>query len=465
MPARPSSAGYRDGRFSVAEEMDRLRQRLRQDREVSDTAQAEMIEHMQRAMEAARAKLNEERNAARRQTAFLERCRAEATSARQAFEADVRRRQAFFDASDRHKQRREADRQRAADEQRRREATGYGDEKFGGTSGLGIVLFVSTQAQERAYQAYEHAFAAFEAAPCDEACFTLSSMPWPPSNCPVSGTRRGELAELRKQRLKMALLRWHPDKFLAAHAGKFVESERGMIVEAVSAVLRRVQAERAAAERDSDGDQSPTRRGTAGGAAAYAASPSSTTGNMSAGAQAAAQQATAERMAAAQAASAQAVREAAAAAGREAAAARSTHAASVAGFGFGNAADRFLDKENWRHESASGSSSSAAAAAARGGGGDMRPPRTPPPGSGPRGPAYARASRSTAEYGASHSQHARSQAPRGSGAATRETVVRPSKRFQGGSAMPWRDRDMPMDGAAMVAGPRTSKYLYESRYA
>jgi hypothetical protein len=441
---RPSSAGCRDGKFSVQEEMDRLRQRLRQDRDISDTAQAEMIEHMQRAMEAARAKLNEERNAARRQSAFLERCRVEATSARQAFEADVRRRQAMYDASDRHKQRREAERQRAAEEQRRREATGYGDEKFGGTPSLGTVLFVSTQAQERAYEAYEHAFAAFEAAPCDEPAFTLASMPWPPSNCPVSGARRGEAAEMRKQRLKMALLRWHPDKFLAAHAGKFVEGERGMIVEAVSAVLRRVQAERAAAERAAAVEQSPTRCSPA--AAATAASPcSSTTGNMSAGAQAAAQQATAERMAAAQAASAQAVREAAAAAGREAAAARSTHAATASGFGLGH--ERFIDKENLRQHSVAGSPSASAAAR-----GDMRPPRTPPPGSGPRGPAYARASRPTAEYGGYASQNARIPAARGGGVA-RDAITRPSKRYQAA------------DGAAMVAGPRTSKYIYESRYA
>ena len=38
----------------MQEEMDRLRQRLRQDREVSEAQQADIIDHMQKAMEAAR---------------------------------------------------------------------------------------------------------------------------------------------------------------------------------------------------------------------------------------------------------------------------------------------------------------------------------------------------------------------------------------------------------------------------
>ena len=428
----------------MQEEMDRLRQRLRQDREVSEAQQADIIDHMQKAMEAARMKLNEERNAARRQAAFLERCRVEANSARAAFEADVKRRQAFFDASDRHKQRREAERQRAAEEQRRREATGYGDDRFGGHSGasLGPVIFISTQAQAAAYEEYEHAFATFEEAADDEARYTLASMPWPPKSCPVSGARRGEAAEVRKQRLKIALLRWRPDKFLAAHAGKFVESEREKIVEAASAVLRRVQAERAAAESESS---SSSAGGSGSSHAVYTSSksPSSTTGSMSAAAAAAAAEATAERMAAVAAAqaaamAAQAVREAAAAAGREAAAARSTHAATAAGPG----TERFyFDKENLRAQKDSSSPLRM--------GGNARPARTPPPGSGPRGPAYARATRPIDRPEFYTTRQGTYPAPRSSSGAT---VTRPSKRF-------------PPHDQASTAGPRTSKYLYEGRYS
>ena len=108
---RPSSAGLHAdrARFNVTDELNLLRQRLRKDRELNESAQAEMISAMQEAMEQARMRLTEERNAARRQSAFLRRCRVEADAARTAFEADVKRRQAFFDSSEAHKQRRDAE--------------------------------------------------------------------------------------------------------------------------------------------------------------------------------------------------------------------------------------------------------------------------------------------------------------------------------------------------------------------
>ena len=56
--------------------------------------------------------------------------------------------------------------------------------------------------------------------------FGLADVPWPPPGCPVSGARRADPAELRKQRLKLALLRWHPDKFNASHGGKLLADER-----------------------------------------------------------------------------------------------------------------------------------------------------------------------------------------------------------------------------------------------
>ena len=215
MPAlRPSSAKGRDasGRplFNVQEELNLLRQRLTRDREVSEAAQAEMIATMQVAMAAAREKLTEERNAARRQSAFLRRCRVEADAARSAFEADVKRRQAFFDASEAQRLRREKDKERAAEETARRHFE-YGEETFGGggssSRSLPAPLLIATPAQEKAYIAWEHAFAAFENADANAASHTMDTLPWPPTTCPVSGSRRGEAAEIRKQRLKLALLR------------------------------------------------------------------------------------------------------------------------------------------------------------------------------------------------------------------------------------------------------------------
>ena len=85
-----------------------------------------------------------------------------------------------------------------------------------------------------------------ERSPAEGASFTMSTVPWPPVECPVSGMRRDDSADRRKQLLKVALLRWHPDKFEAAHGGKLKPSEHEAVMEKVTATLRRVQAERAA---------------------------------------------------------------------------------------------------------------------------------------------------------------------------------------------------------------------------
>ena len=62
-------------RGSMQDELDRMRRRLKAERENSEREQQEMIAAMQQAMEAARSKLTEERNAARKQADFLRRCR------------------------------------------------------------------------------------------------------------------------------------------------------------------------------------------------------------------------------------------------------------------------------------------------------------------------------------------------------------------------------------------------------
>jgi hypothetical protein len=61
-----------------------------------------------------------------------------------------------------------------------------------------------------------------------------------------AGVRRSDSDAARKQRLKKAMLRWHPDKYLAAHASRISAGELAAVVERVTAVMQRVQQERVA---------------------------------------------------------------------------------------------------------------------------------------------------------------------------------------------------------------------------
>ena len=61
-----------------------------------------------------------------------------------------------------------------------------------------------------------------------------------------AGVRRSDSDAARKQRLKKAMLRWHPDKYVAAHASRISADELAAVVERVTAVMQRVQQERVA---------------------------------------------------------------------------------------------------------------------------------------------------------------------------------------------------------------------------
>jgi len=269
--------------FSTAHEMDVLRQRLKADRTRSDRERLELLSAMQEALQEAKRRQNEHVQQVRRQDAFMQRCRAEADQARASFEADVKRRQAFFDASAAAQKRRESEKAQHAEEQRRREEAGtaYGLASASGAARAPPCL--RTPQQERAYDAFEAAFVAFEGAPADVSTYTMASLPWPPSGCCVSGARKGDSDERRKQRLKLALLRWHPDKFEAAHGGKLDTSQRAAIMEKVTETLRRVQAERSALAEADEPDEYGTQpaqdhsRRSANAAAAAAAARSKPT--------------------------------------------------------------------------------------------------------------------------------------------------------------------------------------------
>mmetsp|Transcript_43520 Transcript_43520/g.114387 ORF Transcript_43520/g.114387 Transcript_43520/m.114387 type:complete len:337 (-) Transcript_43520:300-1310(-) len=237
--------------FSTQREIDGLRQRMRADRQRSDRERLELLSAMQDAMGEAKRAQAEQEAAHRRHSAFLRRCRAEADAAKSSFEKDMRRRQAFFDQSAAHAARREADRAEEAEERRRRNEHAH---EYGLPPASGVLppILIATPQQEKAYAAFEDEFASFEAAPSDQPAYSLHTMPWPPASCPVAGLRKGDASDRCKQLLKAALLRWHPDKFAAAHGGKLALSDQPMIMERVNAILRRVQSERAAF---ADGDE------------------------------------------------------------------------------------------------------------------------------------------------------------------------------------------------------------------
>lgn len=233
---------------SFEQDMDLLRQRMKAERQRSDRERLELLSQMQEAMREARRRQDDQESSMRRHQAFLSRARAEADIAKAHFEADMKRRQAFFEESAAHAARREAERTQHAEEQRRRSASSSSSHEYGlpGVASASPRV-VATPQQELQFGAYETAFIAFEAAPSDGTVqYGLASCPWPPASCPVSGVRKGDSVDRRKQLLKLALLRWHPDKFEAAHSAKLSSGERAAIMEKVNAVLRRVQAERVA---------------------------------------------------------------------------------------------------------------------------------------------------------------------------------------------------------------------------
>ena len=167
---------------------------------------------------------------------------------------------------------------------------------------------LASEASISVFAAFEAAFERFEAGvgEAEQSDLPMASLPWPPENVPVSGAarlltlaprpsplalaphsspsplhplpssvrighactcgvhsccslpavcacvrvragvRRSDSDAARKQRLKKAMLRWHPDKYVAAHASRISEGELAAVVERVTAVMQRVQQERVA---------------------------------------------------------------------------------------------------------------------------------------------------------------------------------------------------------------------------
>jgi hypothetical protein len=90
------------------------------------------------------------------------------------------------------------------------------------------------------FEEFDEAWSQFEQrAKAGETSLQFADVPWPTSLATVSGVNACESLDARKQKLRAALVRWHPDKW-----GKLLDSiceaERPRVVEKVKEVTRRI---------------------------------------------------------------------------------------------------------------------------------------------------------------------------------------------------------------------------------
>eukprot|EP00966_Prymnesium_polylepis_P325953 7381887-Prymnesium_polylepis.1 len=228
-----SASGAHNGRRMEAE-LETLRNRIKIERTRTSQEDAKLLNDMEVSLIEARERAFAAQKSKAKRDEYLRRCRLEVNAARASFQQDVKRHEALFKSSEGDRARRRAEAEKRTDMPR----TFYVVPPGGGRADA-----LSTSEQARLWANWESAFATFEVAPSD-AAYGLDDVPWPPPGCPVSGARRGDSEEEKHQRLKHALLRWHPDKFLGRHGPKLLESAVPQIMERVSATFQRVQAER-----------------------------------------------------------------------------------------------------------------------------------------------------------------------------------------------------------------------------
>ena len=218
-------------RMKLARETELIRQRAMQQRQKMEKASVQLRSDIQDHMQAARDRAYAIDQANRHEREYLRRMRAEVASERASFDHESRRREAAYTKYEAEQKKRSAARQR----ERAPRASSATKRK--------VPPPLATAAQLARYAAHERAFALFEGSASAEAQ-PMDSLPWPPDDCPVSGVRRTDSDDARKQRLKKAMLRWHPDKFVAAHSARVVPAELPAVIERLNAVLQRVQQER-----------------------------------------------------------------------------------------------------------------------------------------------------------------------------------------------------------------------------
>jgi hypothetical protein len=93
------------------------------------------------------------------------------------------------------------------------------------------------------WDAFDTAFAAWEARAANEAAVRLKDVPFPPSSDPAGlcekGLLRGGDAGERKKLLRKALLRWHPDKWMVV-IGKLPDAEKSALGERLSTITQEI---------------------------------------------------------------------------------------------------------------------------------------------------------------------------------------------------------------------------------
>mmetsp|Transcript_47992 Transcript_47992/g.133884 ORF Transcript_47992/g.133884 Transcript_47992/m.133884 type:complete len:326 (-) Transcript_47992:269-1246(-) len=108
---------------------------------------------------------------------------------------------------------------------------------------------VPVAASFESFAAFDAAWAAFERRVADEATAArgatlgCADVPWPTSLPTISGILPTDKSKDRKRKLREAVLRWHPDKWMPILA-HIREADRQEVMERVKAVTRRILDER-----------------------------------------------------------------------------------------------------------------------------------------------------------------------------------------------------------------------------
>ena len=113
-----------------------------------------------------------------------------------------------------------------------------------------------SEPERASWDAHELRWAAFEAAPPDEitarrdACMPYTTpltlrpqegmVPWPPEPRPVHGLQRCSRMLSRRAAVRLALQRWHPDRFLQRFGSRLAPAERAAMLERVTALAAAV---------------------------------------------------------------------------------------------------------------------------------------------------------------------------------------------------------------------------------
>ena len=184
-------------------DLEMLRNKIKIERTRSSRADARLLNDMEASVLEARERGLAAQKSKQVKDEYLRRCRLEVSAARASFEQDVKRHEAVFKTC-------EADRARRKAEADQRKTIPPFKVVQRPCSAAPSSLF--TAEQIRAYESWEVRFADFEGSP-DEPRFGVDDVPWPPKSCLVSGIRRGDSEEIKRQRLKQAIPALRPRPF------------------------------------------------------------------------------------------------------------------------------------------------------------------------------------------------------------------------------------------------------------